>query len=247
MGTEAGRSRSPLGRVAVAGVLVLAGLLFAASAGTAAGTDLRTEGPDLRGLIEDESARLEQQAAAVADLRTEVERLTSQVGDVDVATLESKVSQLAPAAHLAPVSGSGLTVTLDDADLDRPVPAGASPDDLVVHQQDLQAVINALWQGGAEAVSVMDQRIIATSAVRCVGSTLRLQGRVYSPPYVIRAVGDVEEMDRSLDADPTVRLYRDFVRVFGLGYTVAEAPTMRLDAFDGSVELAHARVAGVGR
>ncbi len=58
-----------------------------------------------------------------------------------------------------------------------------SPDDLVVHQQDVQAVVNALWAGGADAVQVMDQRLLSTSAVRCVGNTLLLNGRVYSPPY----------------------------------------------------------------
>ena len=44
-------------------------------------------------------------------------------------------------------------------------------------------MVNALWAGGAEAMQIMDQRVISTSAVRCVGNTLILQGRVYSPPY----------------------------------------------------------------
>ena len=67
------------------------------------------------------------------------------------------------------------------------MPAGADPDDYVIHQQDVQSVVNALWAGGAEAMMLQDQRVISTSAVRCVGNTLILQGRVYSPPYVITA------------------------------------------------------------
>lgn len=58
---------------------------------------------------------------------------------------------------------------------------GRLPDDLVVHQQDIQAVLNALWSAGAEAVQMQDQRISATSAPRCVGNTLLLDGRTYSP------------------------------------------------------------------
>ena len=69
-----------------------------------------------------------------------------------------------------------------------PKPYG--PDDVVVHQQDVQGVVNALWAGGAEAMQIMDQRVISTSAVRCVGNTLILQGRVYSPPYDIKAIGN---------------------------------------------------------
>ena len=75
-------------------------------------------------------------------------------------------------------------------------PGGLGPDDLVVHQQDVQAVVNALWRGGADGVQVMDQRLIATSAVRCVGNTLILQGRVYSPPFTVTAVGDPRPAQR---------------------------------------------------
>ena len=91
------------------------------------------------------------------------------------------------------MTGPGLVVTLDDAQRDpgSPLPPGVTPDDLVVHQQDLQAVVNALWAGGAQGVQVMDQRLVSTSAVRCVGNTLILHGRVYSPPFVVKAVGDV--------------------------------------------------------
>ena len=73
-----------------------------------------------------------------------------------------------------------------------------SPNDLVIHQQDLQAVVNALWVGGAEGIQVMDQRLVSTSAVRCVGNTLVLQGRLYSPPYTVTAVGDPEALHAAL-------------------------------------------------
>ena len=86
-----------------------------------------------------------------------------------------------------------VTVTLDDApraDQRSDLAAGARPDDLVIHQQDVQGVVNALWAGGAEAMTIMGQRVVATTAVRCVGNTLLLHGRVYSPPFVVTAVGD---------------------------------------------------------
>ena len=75
--------------------------------------------------------------------------------------------------------GPGLVVTLKDAqrDANGRFPRDASPDDLVVHQQDIQAVLNALWSAGAEAIQMQDQRIIATSVPRCVGNTLLLNGR----------------------------------------------------------------------
>ena len=73
----------------------------------------------------------------------------------------------------------------------------------------MQAVVNALWAGGAEAMMIQDQRIISTSAVRCVGNTLILQGRVYSPPYRIRAIGDPDALRRTLAAVADVACIRE--------------------------------------
>ena len=55
-------------------------------------------------------------------------------------------------------------------------------------------MVNALWAGGAEAMVIMELRVISTSAVRCVGNTLLLHGQVFSPPFVIRAIGDPARM-----------------------------------------------------
>src|SRR6185437_12861986 len=114
------------------------------------------------------------------------------------------------AAGLTALRGPGLTVRLDDAPrrADGSRPAGARPDDLVVHQQDVQAVVNALWAGGAEAMTLMGVRVIATSAVRCVGNTLLLDGQVYSPPFEIAAIGDQVRLQRSLDDTEGVALFR---------------------------------------
>jgi uncharacterized protein YlxW (UPF0749 family) len=114
-----------------------------------------------------------------------------------------------------------LVVTLSDAqrDANGRFPRDASPDDLVVHQQDIEAVLNALWGAGAEAIQIQDQRIVATSAPRCVGNTLLLNGRTYSPPYTVAAIGDAETMQAALGAAPPVTLYKQYVVRFGLGYS----------------------------
>ena len=65
----------------------------------------------------------------------------------------------------------------------------------------------------------VDQRIIATSVPRYVGHTLLLNGRTYSPPYVISAIGDAAAMQEALSAAPMVTLYKRYAARFGLGYT----------------------------
>jgi uncharacterized protein YlxW (UPF0749 family) len=110
------------------------------------------------------------------------------------------------------------------------------PDDLVVHQQDVQSVVNAMWRGGATAVQVMDQRIISTSAIRCVGNTLLLQGRVYSPPFVVTAIGNTSELQQALNDEPGVSLYREYVERFNLGWDVSILNQTTIPAWQGSIE-----------
>ena len=240
-------ARRPRLGAGVTAVMVAAGVLFATSAGTADGTSLRNDGTDLPGLVRGQTQRLDERNQEISALRTEVEQLTGSVDDVTVQRLEVQAAQLSGPAQMQAVAGPGLQVTLDDAPPDRPVPDGISPDLLVVHQQDIQAVVNALWAAGAEAMTLMDQRVISTSAVRCVGSTLRLQGQVYSPPYVIRAIGDPQRLKQALDRSSDVAVYRQYVRAVGLGYAVTERRSIPMPAFQGSVELDFATVLDAAR
>jgi uncharacterized protein YlxW (UPF0749 family) len=239
-------------RPAAAGVfavIVVAGLLFAVSASTARGTQLRSDRADAVAVARAEQSRYAARLAELAALRREVDERTRAEagGNATVRVLRDQAERLAPAAGLAPVTGQAVTVTLDDAP-QRPIPpAGSRPDDLVVHQQDVQAVVNALWLGGAQAMRIMDQRVIATSAVRCVGNTLLLQGRVYSPPYVITAVGDPDRLRRALDASAALQIYREFAKAYNLGWSVVDGGTTTLPAYSGSLGLQYARVpAGAG-
>ena len=231
--------------VVAALVFALAGILFAASASTARGTDLRGgRALESRDLVARQAQRVAEQEAAVSALQREVADLAGVAGSTAaLAAVQARTAALAPAAGLTPVVGPGVRVTLDDApkpDVGENRPGNPAPNDLVVHQQDVQAVVNALWRGGASAVQVMDQRIVSTSAVRCVGNTLILQGRVYSPPFLISAVGDAAALTGSLDSDRTLSVYREYVDLYGLGYLVSSETAMTIPAFSGTVLPAYA-------
>ena len=227
--------------VSVALVLALAGLMFTANARLAASQDQRHP-QDLGELAELESARVEELAGGVESLRAEVERLTV-AGTTQRDTGDPELSdRVAMAAGRTAVTGPGVTVRLTDAPVGGPRTEGVQPDFLVVHQQDLQAVINALWAGGAEAMALQDQRVTATTAFRCVGNVLSLGGRVYSPPYEVRAIGDPERLRRALLAEPAILRYLDWVDRVGLGWSVTTEERLTLPAAESAGELTHARV-----
>jgi uncharacterized protein YlxW (UPF0749 family) len=229
-------------------VAVGAGLMFATSARTAQGTDLRSSGRvDLVDVVRAQDRVVRERVAAVKQLQDQVDSLTAQAapGNAEVARLRAEAAALAPDVGTQGVTGPALSVSLNDAKRTAAsLPKPYTADDIVVHQQDVQAVVNALWAGGAEAMMLQDQRVISTSAVRCVGNTLILQGRVYSPPYVIQAIGDPVAMRAALDQSKEVRVYRDYADLLGLAYDVASKDQASFPAYAGSLSLLHARSQG---
>jgi uncharacterized protein YlxW (UPF0749 family) len=232
-------------RHSIPALTLVAGGLFAASASTARGTDLRAENrTQLTDLITEEQRGYRHERAEYQRLRREVEALSRRAGrrDAGVKAAQAQADALAGRAGFTSVSGRGLQVTLDDAPRDRRFAGDPSPDDLVVHQQDVQGAVNALWAGGATAMQIMDQRVITTSAVRCVGNTLILQGVVYSPPFRITVLGDPGRLRAALDAAPELKVYRQYVAEYGLGYTVQTLEKTTMPAYTGNVTTNYATV-----
>lgn len=242
---------APWRLAAVAG-FVAAGTLFVTSAVDSGGLDLRASSvSSLDGVVRQERSRADDLQRQVEQLGAEVDRLGADVGDADVRRLRAEVEAVRGPAGFSAVRGPGVTVTLTDAPDDvraavRNDPDGpVSPEDLVVHQQDLQAVANALWAGGAEAMTLQDQRVISTTGIKCIGNTVILHGVPYAPPYVITAIGDPTELLQALDDSPYVRNYRTYVPTYQLGYDVRTETEASAPAYTGNAELRYARAVPV--
>ncbi len=227
-------------------VFALAGLIFFTSFNTAKGTNIRTDASLLKlsDLIQERSHKNASLDDSNGALRDQVDALAGRENGGSKAET-AKVAALEKKAGTQPLKGKAVTVTLNDAPPNAtaklPGYPAPQPDYLVIHQQDLQAVVNALWLGGAQGIKVMDQRLISTSAVRCVGNTLILQGRVYSPPYKITAVGDPQKLQKALADSRAIQNYMVYVNVYGLGWKVEENGTVTLPGYSGTVDLHYAK------
>jgi uncharacterized protein YlxW (UPF0749 family) len=242
------RSRSMLWRLAAPTVFVLAGALFITSAVSSGGTDLSgTAGRigDLGGLAAAETRDLEELRAEQAKLAREVDALTSALGESSPSSAQEQAEALRGPAGLDPVSGPGLTITLTDA----PEAIAETVDDdeidnLVVHQQDIQAVANALWAGGAEAMTIQGQRVVSTTGIRCVGNTVVLHDVPYAPPYRISAIGPAGDMLDAINDSPFIGFYLESVAAYQLGWDVDIEPELEFPGYSGSTGLSYARAAG---
>ena len=236
-------------RFGVPVVCLLAGLLLAATHGVSGGSEIRrSDAPRLVDLVREAQRSVDRLSAQRDSLVSAIDNHHggSPGADAALKAITHRSDKLAVDAGIDPMRGPGLVVTLNDAqrDAEGRFPRDASPDDLVVHQQDIEGVLNALWSAGAEGIQMQDQRIIGTSAPRCVGNTLLLNGRTYSPPYVITAIGDAAAMQAALAAAPSVVLYKQYVVRFGLGYTEAPRPQVDLVGHSDPVRMKFAQPAG---
>jgi uncharacterized protein YlxW (UPF0749 family) len=235
-------------KIAAIVAFAAAGFLLAASTLTANGSDIRVERPaQLRDLVRNEAIKIDRIENDLVDIQNQIQEISNSSARTQIENTKQKIEQLAPVAGFTAMSGPGLTVVLNDApQVDLSIPENERPDvnDLLIHQEDVQSVVNALWAGGAQGVSLMGKRVISTSAVKCVGNTLLLHGKVYSPPFKIQAVGDVAKLTNSLRTDPNVTVLQDYVDLYGLVYDVQRSQLIELPPYEGSLLLDNVKVTG---
>lgn len=232
-------------RVGTPLVVLVCGALFVVSGLNSEGTDLRPgRYLDLATLTQSEADSYERLVDDATGLQEEVDALTAAVDDAEVRAARREAAALRAAAGLEPVSGPGVTVVLSDAEDDKFEEAVRNPDPafvrrLVVHQQDIQAVVNAMWASGARAVTVQGQRLVTTTGIKCTGSAVRMHGLFYPQPYTIQAVGDPAAIAAALDANDDVAKFRadaDNPDV-GVGWSLAEEPEVEAPAYQGLLEI----------
>ncbi len=244
-GSHAARGRGLTWRLVTPLAFVAAGVLMVASAISSGGTDLRPgRYENLADLARQQSDRVQSLRAEVAALNEEITQLSGSVTDRSLTRLQSEIDALKVPAGLTAVQGPGLVVTLDDAPEAVRDSAGEQLANTIVHQQDIQAVVNALWAGGAEAMTIQGQRVISTTGIKCVGNTVILHGVPYSPPYVISAIGSRTAMESALSDSPYIRAYLNAVEEWQVGWQVRAEDSVAAPAYDGSTDLRYVTPAG---
>ncbi len=223
----------------------LCGILFVLSAVNSDGNDLRPgRYTDLASLVSTESDQLTRLTDQVAALNDEVEGLTNAVNDKRVTRLQRKAERLRAPAGLEPVTGPGITVTLSDAPEDVINSSTRNLNLLVVHQQDIQAVANAMWRGGATGISIQGQRLVTTTGIKCEGNAVQLDGQPYAQPYEITAVGDQVALLRAIEEDRDLRVYREQAKLpdIAVGWNLESHAAITVPGYTGVSTMTYAAV-----
>lgn len=223
--------------------VVLTALLVAVGVATGiAAAQVRQHADSAGSVRRSLAADVRRQTKATDDLAAQASQLRKQVQvDRDRAlgegtrgrSLSARVSALELATAEIAVHGPGLVVTLDDA-------PDAAPSDQTdrggqlgngrIYDRDVQDVANALWAAGAEAITINGQRLAASTAIRSAGEAVLVDFRPLSPPYVLRAVGDVDAMEPAFADGATARRFTTWISLYGIGFQISRATDLRLPA-----------------
>lgn len=144
-------------------------------------------------------------------------------------------------AGLLPVKGPGVIITLDDSK--RKIKAGENPENYIIHDYDLREIINELWTSGAEAIAINDQRIVVTSEIRCVGTTILVNGVRLAPPYTVKAIGDGNSLLNALNMPGGIISALTYIsKEYGIMLKIEKSDFLELPPYEGSISLKYAQV-----
>ena len=173
----------------------------------------------------------------LAELRLQLDQIQANAATQSGAAseLQTRIADLRAQAGLTALSGDGVVVQLDDS---HTATAGAANlDQAICHSTDITDILNTAWRGGAQAIAVKEQRVVGTTSVYCVGSTIMVNGTLMSPPFNIAVIGPQNGLLGAFD-DPSqlkdIKTRRD---VQGLGFRVTRATAINVPAYNGALTI----------
>lgn len=222
----AGAPRLPRGRPQRVATLVVAAfgiLVSTAFVQTSRNADVQDAGrATLINSLETERDRLARQQTQVAELRERNLELEDELGRLADSEQEVLVTnrRLEVRTGFLRVSGEGVRVTV----VDRPDADAVQ----LVQDSDLRALVNGLWEAGAEAIAVNGQRLTSRSAIRWSGLAIEVNYKGTASPYVVEAVGDTRTLSARLFDTTSGLRFAGTAERYGFTYDVQNVDQLSL-------------------
>ncbi len=151
---------------------------------------------------------------------------------------QNEIEKFKQLAGFSSVQGEGVIVVVDDGL--RELIEEEDPLNIIVHDVDVNHLINELNSAGAEAISINGNRILmGISEIKCNGPTIRINGIQQSRPYVIKAIGDKYKLSEVLLNNNS---YGINLLKYGIQYEVVTSTKLQIGAYRGTKSYTHAVV-----
>jgi len=182
--------------------------------------------------------RLRQQERVREALEAQIHELRNQISAYEQAAatqqphleaLGDQVQRLKTLNGLTALEGPGVVVDLDDSQ--RSLRPGENPNEVILHNYDVVAVVNDLWVAGAEAIAVNGERLVGTTGIQSVFATMMVNENRIVPPIRIAAIGEPNRLAPYLSRRGG---YLDLLQAFAFPVRVARAKRISMPAYGGT-------------
>ena len=223
--------------VMIALALFIFSFIIAAQLNTVGNTNIISEGMREAELLRELQKAKEDYEALKEDYEKSQEivdeyKTSSSTNDALIASMHEDLSKANILAGLCDVKGEGVVITVaDSTNTDISAEAG------LVHDTDITAIVTELKAAGAEAISINGQRVISTTAIRCVGPTIQVNSVKVAAPFYIKAIGNSKYLESALNIKNGVV---DSLRSYGIEVEIESAKSITIDKYDLTMKLKYA-------
>lgn len=175
--------------------------------------------------------QIDLRSAELQDLQRQVGDLTSSNAAAGSAStkiqgqlddISGRVRRAELLTGYSAVRGPGVRITVDnrpDADVDSEI-----------RDEDLAVLVDGLWQAGAEAIAINDQRLNVLGGIRNTNRAIHVNGRPVNAPYVVSAIGDNRTLQARLVQTYQGQQWFGLVNGLDFVYRAENVDDMRLPA-----------------
>ncbi len=168
-------------------------------------------------------------------LREEIEKSESLIEDQSEFSNIEFLDELKETIGLTELRGEGMEILLDDSPFALRDGAEVSDIDLI-QAADIRDLINIINATNATAVSVNNQRVISTSPISSVGTTILVNNFHIAPPFTISAVGDSDLILERIKNDNLLSSFFDRVAKQNLVLQISVKEWVTVPAYNGDLK-----------
>lgn len=153
------------------------------------------------------------------------------------AVMKEELDKARLLSGITEVEGQGVVITVTDSTKPASEIQQGTFEQYIVHDSDIRMILTELAAAGAEAMSINGQRIISTTAVRCVGNTIMVNDVKIAPPFEINAIGDSNTLEAGMLIKGGVS---DYLKSWNVNMVVKKSSKVTVPRYTGVVNFKYA-------
>lgn len=134
------------------------------------------------------------------------------------------------------VEGEGVVITINDGTDKFRGKVIKTNEDLegLIHNFDIDYIVNDLRSAGAEAISVNGLRVVNSTEIYCTGPFIRINGVTAASPFTIRAIGNKDQLKDYMTADSN--FLHTLLKYRGINGSITQSDDVKIEAYDGDLD-----------